>query len=580
MDKSIKKNYIFNMIYQIILIIVPFLVTPYLSKTLQPDGIGQNSFANSLISYFTLFATFGFDSYATREIAKLRSDPEKQNKFFWEIIFCRLITVSISLVVNIVLLVCGVYGKNSILMLIMTINILSIAFDIGFYFQGNEEFGKIVLRSLIIKVFYTISIFVFVKQQSDLWKYVLLGSISTFLNATALWFTIRKKVKKPNFKELKPQRHFKYALALFIPAVASNIYSVLGKTLIGVILDDEIADAQNGYYEQTDKIFRICVTLVTCLGTVMNSRNSNEISKGNHEGVKNNIYMAFNFIWVLTFPITFGLIAVANNFVPWFLGEAFVPAIPILYILACTIPVMGVSNIFGTQYLVPYGRDKNYTISIITGAGVSVVANLVLIYYFKAVGASIATFISEFTVAFMMFLFLKKELSFKKMFGTMIKPFISAVIMFLIVGYVSTKFTPTILHTIILILIGVVVYFVMLLILRERLMLSTLKSIKEKFTKKKLAKSTTISSKNISDEEKPLTSEENEKIANSTQTESNGNSQTQTNGDTQNNNSKNNITDPENDANPLIDTIENLESEVIDMAKSDSNHSKNEDSQK
>ena len=571
MDKSIKKNYIFNMIYQIILIIVPFLVTPYLSKTLQPDGIGQNSFTNSLISYFTLFATFGFDSYATREIAKLRSNPEKQNKFFWEIIFCRLITVSISLVVNIVLLVCGVYGKNTILMLIMTINIISIAFDIGFYFQGNEEFGKIVLKSLIIKVFYTISIFVFVKQQSDLWKYVLLGSISTFLNATALWFTIRKKVKKPNFKELKPQRHFKYALALFIPAVAANIYSVLGKTLIGVILDDKIADTQNGYFEQMDKIFRICVTLVTCLGSVMNSRNSNEISKGNHECVKNNIYMAFNFIWVLTFPITFGLIAVANNFVPWFLGEAFIPAIPILYILACTIPIMGMSNIFGTQYLVPYGRDKNYTISIITGMFISIASNLVLIYFFKAVGASIATLISEFTVAFMMFLFLKNELSFKKMFGTMLKPFISAVIMFLIVGFISTKFTPTIIHTIILILIGIFTYFAMLFILREKLMILTLKSIKDKFTKKKLAKTTPNFSENSNGDKESLSSEKTEDFVNSTNTKNknDGSSQTQICNDTQNN--------PENDANPLIDTIEKIESKVIDIAENDDNIAENED---
>lgn len=571
MDKSIKKNYIFNMIYQIILIIVPFLVTPYLSKTLQPDGIGQNSFTNSLISYFTLFATFGFDSYATREIAKLRSNPEKQNKFFWEIIFCRLITVSISLVVNIVLLVCGVYGKNTILMLIMTINIISIAFDIGFYFQGNEEFGKIVLKSLIIKVFYTISIFVFVKQQSDLWKYVLLGSISTFLNATALWFTIRKKVKKPNFKELKPQRHFKYALALFIPAVAANIYSVLGKTLIGVILDDKIADTQNGYFEQMDKIFRICVTLVTCLGSVMNSRNSNEISKGNHECVKNNIYMAFNFIWVLTFPITFGLIAVANNFVPWFLGEAFIPAIPILYILACTIPIMGMSNIFGTQYLVPYGRDKNYTISIITGMFISIASNLVLIYFFKAVGASIATLISEFTVAFMMFLFLKNELSFKKMFGTMLKPFISAVIMFLIVGFISKKFTPTIIHTIILILIGIFTYFAMLFILREKLMILTLKSIKDKFTKKKLAKTTPNFSENSNGDKESLSSEKTEDFVNSTNTKNknDGSSQTQICNDTQNN--------PENDANPLIDTIEKIESKVIDIAENDDNISENED---
>lgn len=519
MEKSIKKNYIFNMIYQIILIIVPFLVTPYLSQTLKPDGIGQNSFATSLISYFTLFATFGFDSYATREIAKLRDNKEKQNKFFWEIIFCRLITVSISLVINIVLLVVGVYGKNTTLMLIMTMNIVSVAFDIAFYFQGNEEFGKIVIKSLAIKVLHTICIFVFIKQQSDLWKYVLIGSVSTFLNAITLWFTLKNKVTKPNFKELKPQKHFKFALALFIPALASNIYAVLGKTLIGVILDESIADTQNGYFEQTDKIFRICVTLVTCLGTVMNSRNSNEISKGNHEQVKSNIYTAFNFIWLLTFPITFGLIAVANNFVPWFLGADFVPAIPILYILACTIPIMGVSNIFGTQYLIPYGRDKKYSISIVTGACVSIITNLIFIYFFKAVGAGIASLCSELTVAVMMFIYLRKELSFKKMFKTALKPLFSAVIMFLIVSFVAPKFSSSIINTIILIFIGIAVYFIMLILTREKLVFATLKSIKTKIFSKKQSK-TNLENSNLDDTQNSnFVSDENQKIQEEISTE-------------------------------------------------------------
>lgn len=579
MEKSIKKNYIFNMIYQIVLIIVPFIVAPYLSRILGENGTGQFSFTSSLISYFTLFATFGFDTYATREIAKLRNDPEKQNKFFWEIIICRLSTVSLSILVNVILILTGVYGKNTLLMLIMTINIVSIAFDIAFYFQGNEEFGKIVAKSLFVKLVYTACIFIFVKKASDLWIYVLLNSISVFLNASILWLTLKKKVKKPNFKELKPFKHFKFALALFIPAVASNIYAMLGKTLIGVIVDDSIADAQNGYFEQADKIFRICVTLITCLGTVMNSRNSNEISKGNHAQVQTNIYVAFNFIWILSFPITFGLIAVANNFVPWFFGDNFLSSIPILCILACALPIMGASNIFGSQYLIPYGEDKKYTIALVSGMFASIISNLILIYFFKALGASIACVISEFTVAFIMFMFLRKKLSPKEMFKTAVKPLFSAIVMFFVVKFVSGKLSSTVLHTVILIFIGIVVYFAMLLILREKLVISTLKSVKQKYLSKKKVSKNQDSGLKLEEKSENLTSNENlesEKQENSTESETKNSTESETE-------DKPTLQDEfmqesklETEENPLLKNIEKTESEIIDNLENDKN-SENEE---
>ena len=169
-NKQVRKNYIYNVAYQLLLIIVPLIVTPYISRKLLPNGIGMYSFSFSLITYFTIFAALGFGAYAQREIAKYRNNIDVQSKIFWEVIICRFFSVMIALAVNFLLLYLNVYGDYSILMLILSINIFAIIFDVAFVFQGNEKFSTIVLLNSLIRITGVICIFLFVKNPNDLWK--------------------------------------------------------------------------------------------------------------------------------------------------------------------------------------------------------------------------------------------------------------------------------------------------------------------------------------------------------------------------------------------------------------------------
>ena len=150
-NKSVKKNYIYNLIYQVFLLIVPLVLTPYVSRVIGVEGVGKYSFSYSLISYFTILSNIGFNYYGQREIAKHQDDKYAKSKSFWEIILCRSIFVIVSTSLNLILYSLNAYQSYSQLMLILTINIFAVALDISFYFQGNEEFGKIVLRNIIIK---------------------------------------------------------------------------------------------------------------------------------------------------------------------------------------------------------------------------------------------------------------------------------------------------------------------------------------------------------------------------------------------------------------------------------------------
>ena len=67
--KSIKKNYMYNLIYQILTLITPFITTPYLSRVLGANGVGTYSYIDSVCSYFVLFATLGLTTFGQREVS-------------------------------------------------------------------------------------------------------------------------------------------------------------------------------------------------------------------------------------------------------------------------------------------------------------------------------------------------------------------------------------------------------------------------------------------------------------------------------------------------------------------------------
>ena len=97
--KSIKKNYIYNLVYQILLLLTPLITTPYLSRVLGADGIGTVSFAESVVYYFTLFATLGITTFGQREISYAQDDKQKRTQIFWETKALQVLTSLISLII-------------------------------------------------------------------------------------------------------------------------------------------------------------------------------------------------------------------------------------------------------------------------------------------------------------------------------------------------------------------------------------------------------------------------------------------------------------------------------------------------
>lgn len=478
-QKSIKKNYIYNLSYQMLVLLIPLITTPYLSRVIGADGIGTVSYVDSLVSYFVMFATLGISVFGQREISYVQEDKEKRTKVFWETKLLQFMTSGLAIIVYIPYV--WFQSSNRLIFVILSLNLLSVVANINWFFQGLEEFGKIVFRNFLFKLANLAYIFIFVKTHSDLNKYAFGIAFFSFLGNVSLWFYMRKYIGKPNFKELHPLRNLKPVLALFLPTVAIQIYTVLDKTMIGVITKNEF---ENGYYEQSIKLSKMVLTVVTALGTVMIPRIGYHFSKGDDDTVKMYMYRAYRFVWCLGIPLCFGLIGVAGNFVPWFLGDDFIPCISLLKILSFLILAIGINNVTGMQYLIPTKRQNMFTLTVVIGAVVNFFLNMFLIPRNNSFGAAIASVVAETVIALVQIYIVRKELSAKKIFMSSGLYLLAGTVMLVVLNVVGAHLAPSFLNTVILVGCGGIVYVGLLLIFRDQFFIGYSKSFLGKITKK------------------------------------------------------------------------------------------------
>ena len=473
MSKSIKKNYLYNLIYQALILIVPLITTPYLSRALGAEAIGIYSYTISITTYFVLFGSLGIALYGQREIAYVQDDKEKRSTVFLEILLMRFITLGISMLIFYLSFV--KQGQYSIYYKILILEIISNSIDISWFFQGIEEFKKTVVRNAIVKIISVICIFIFVKNTNDLLKYFIIYVLSTFLGNLSLWMYLPKYIEKVNLKNIKIFKHLKPAIALFIPQIAVQIYTVLDKTMIGAIVEDK---AEVGFYEQSQKIVKLLLAIATSLGTVMSPRMASTFAKGDKEKIKEYLNKSFAFLMMLAFPLMFGMVSVASKFVPVFYGNGYDKVITLINIIIPIILIIGFSNAIGSQYLLPTKKQKEYTTSVVAGAIVNVLLNLILIKNWQSIGASIATVIAECTVTGLQIYFIRKEIDVLSIFKMSKKYFIASIPMFIVSLFLGRLIDNNIVSIIVQAFCGAIVYFVVLLCFRDDMILEGIEIIK------------------------------------------------------------------------------------------------------
>ena len=477
---KVVKNYLYNLSYQILILVVPLITTPYVSRVLGAKGVGTFSYTNSIVQYFILFGCIGLNLYGQREIAYVQHEKDKRDKTFWELVILRIITVSISLVTFYFTL--ASHGKYASVFFIMCLDMLASMIDISWFFQGIEDFKKIVTINFIVKLVGVVLILFFVKTSDDLLLYVLCHSATLFLGNLSMWIYIPGFVGKVKVRELEIKKHIRPTIVLFLPQIATSVYTVLDKTMIGFLtgIEEEVA-----YYEQGQKIVKIVMTLVTSLGTVMMPRVANLFKQNKIDEVKSYLSKSFRFVFFLSFPMMFGLMAVSCNIVPWFFGSGYDKVVPNMMVIAPILVIIALSNIMGTQYLLPTGRQKEFTISVVTGCVVNFSLNILLIPFFLSIGAAVATVIAETSVTGVQVYFTRKDFKFGEIISSNKHYIISSLIMF-IPTYLLAKYLPSsIINTFICVAVGGLIYVGLLFVMKDETLFEAVDKIKERLVKKK-----------------------------------------------------------------------------------------------
>ncbi|MHC5529885.1 flippase [Priestia megaterium] len=471
----LKKNFLLVLLQQFFLLGLPFLTIPYVSRVLGPHGIGLYSYSFSIVTLFINIFLLGSQLYAIREIAKVKEDKNMLSKVFSEIFLIRTILLILALIIY--WITANLIGRGNSIFIWQSLHLVGALFDITWLFQGMENFKKVVTRNLFIKLVGFGSVFLFVKDENDLILYTLIMAFSIVLGNLALFYRLKEQViLKISLSKISLKRHLKQMIILFIPSFSVMIYSVLDKTMLGSLS----TTSQLGFYEQASKIVLMIFSLISVSGTVMLPRNSALISSKNFERLFQILQEGITYTAYLVLPLTFGLIIIAKDFVLWFLGPDFSPSIAVVIIMAPIVIFKSLGIIFGSWYFVPMEKNKEYTLPIVIGAVINFVLNIILIPKYNAIGATVATLITEAIILGIQIWFLRKVLNIKDIFKQAILKYLLIAIFMAFVSYKITLFynVSGLTSIILKFIIGVWVYGGILCLIKDKPTLQLLSKIK------------------------------------------------------------------------------------------------------
>ena len=459
--KSIKANVMYNMVYQVLNIILPFITTPYVSRVLGAENIGIYSYTYSIVSTFVMIGSLGIGTYGQREIAA--ADNKKQmSVVFWEIQTVKLLAVCISLLVYLAFVF--LYKEYLIYFLIQLPYFVAAILDISWLFQGIENFQYVALRNIIIKLVSLVLILVFVSTQESLIWYLLILCGSQLIGNAIMWIKVPEVVEKPKIDVGRLRNHIQPVLVYFIPTISYQVYAVLDKTMLG-ILGTDITD--NGYYEQANKLINMVTIVVTSYTVVLRSRMTVYFRDRSEELIKRQLDQSAHFVGLIVFPMSFGLAAMAPNIVPWFFGSGYEKVSTLLVLFSPFFVIHSTGLYLGTHILTPGGLQGKSNIGQCAAAVVNICLNACLIPLWGSIGAVIASVLAECVILVFYFIFSRQYVRVSNIIKIYSKYFVSAFIMFVALAFLEPHLPVSIVGTVVGVMSGAAIYFLILVVLKD-----------------------------------------------------------------------------------------------------------------
>lgn len=451
--QSLSKNFIFQFLYQGLILLIPLVLSPYLTRVLQETALGTYTYINSTAYYFVIFAMLGISRHGQRIVSQNVNDELKLRKAFWSLFTLHAAISLLSVVLYFVFILIFVNTDKTIY-IIEAIYVASAIFDITWLFYGLENFKSVVIKNAFIKVVECILIFSLVKYPGDLWIYTLITAAGTFLGQVVMLPQAVKTIRPIKFSKSDISQHIRPLLIFAISVVASTLYTVFDKTLLGLLSTKENV----GFYEYSNKIINIPKTIIGVIGTVMFPRACRMAAEGNILGQRKYIKYSFLITSFIGMGSIWGLFAISNLFARLYYGETFSVCGPIIKTMAPLIYVIGIGDIIRTQYMIPNGMDKQFNFCIVLNAVINLILSTALIPVCGIYGAVIGTISAELFGIIYQLILCRKFIRYGDILKSLTPFLIIGFIMFASIKLISPHLPQDIIGLIVEVLFGVVVY--------------------------------------------------------------------------------------------------------------------------
>lgn len=482
MKNTILKNYIYNLTYSVLNIIIPLITIPYVSRVLLSDGVGRVSYAQNVASYFVLVASLGIPNYGIKVIAKNSSDREQLSLRFWEIFLINAFSTLMSTVAFYCLVLCNnLFAEDRSIYIIVGFSVILNFMNVDWFYRGVEDFKYITIRNIAIKTISLACIFLFVHTKDDIIVYALIVTSSTCVNYVFNIVHLRKYISIIHSGSLSIKKHIKPILFMFTSAVAIEIYAQTDTTMIGMFSRMENV----GYYTNSTKMERLVVTAITAIGTVLLPRFSKYYEQHDRIRINNLVSKTVMYLLLISLPCAVGIFMLSDDIVIVLFGSDFYPAITTLKILSFVIPILAIGNIYGTQIMIASGMERKLTMTVCCGALTNIVINGALIPKFAQNGAAVATVITELLVMILQIFLTRTVVTTFIDRDVVLKMIMQCIVMCIVIILIKMIIVNELVELIICLPVGILLYFGTGLLLKNNFVIELKENISEVLCRKK-----------------------------------------------------------------------------------------------
>lgn len=460
--KSIAKNAIFKFMLSLFNIIIPILIGPYVARKLGPNEMGVVNYAQTILGYFIIFASFGVYQYGIRELSGVKNDKEKFEKIFTSLF---VITVITNIITYLLYIGYTFFEfRNDILFvpcLILSFNIVANVFYVEWANESLENYDFISIKTIIVRIIYVTLVFIFVRNYDDMTNYIYLLVFFSFFNNILSYIYIRKSIKF-NFKDLKLLKHIKPMFWVVILSNVSVLYTQFDKLMLGKYVNMESV----AFYTIAQTINTVINTLMLTIIFVTIPRLSNlSINEKEDEYIKL-LKKISNVYFLILYPSCIGMLILSKNIIILYGGNQYIYAIPVFKVFILYSITLGYENILTNQIMYIKAKEKQLVNMIFIGGILNIIMNtfLVKLGMFTPTTAITTTLISNIVLILLENYYVVKVLrvDYKLFEFENIKYFIVSLVFIPISYVINLFFHEIIINCIFNILINSVIYFIIL----------------------------------------------------------------------------------------------------------------------